>query len=107
MFDDSYEPYVEKKRERRIRDKERVFQKHKRIIQRTWCVYDNHWPGAERYLERMSRHKKHSLHIDARRAAAAPTPCSCVTCGNPRRHYKGRLREQLTVQERRAFQTEE
>ena len=28
------------------------------------------------------------------------TPCSCVMCGNPRRHYKGVQR--LTLQERRA-----
>lgn len=46
---------------------------------------------------RASRHPQARPH----EYATTGTPCSCVLCGNPRRHRKGR--ERLTMAERRAF----
>jgi hypothetical protein len=40
---------------------------------------------------------------DVGRLAQTPAPCSCLFCGNPRRHYKGRKRSSMTFQEKREF----
>lgn len=65
--------------------------KMKRIIKETW------------YPPSRSSCLKSKKFIG--KMAATPHPCSCLCCGNPRRHYKGKGK--LTMQELRANQKDD
>lgn len=69
--------YYEKKRERRIRDKQRMKAKAKTVARISWNYADP------------ARAVKHADYLAV---------CSCTQCGNPRRHFGER-----TLQERRMF----
>ncbi len=69
--------YVEKKRERRIRDKRRMKAKARMVARTSWGYKDP------------ARAVKHADYLAV---------CSCHQCGNPRRHFGTR-----TMQEAKAM----
>lgn len=66
--------YVEKRRERRIRDSKRMKAKAVRLAKRSWGYYNP------------DRAIKHADYLAV---------CSCSMCGNPRRHFGKRTFQEI------------
>ena len=107
MFDEEYEPYIEKRRERRIKDRNRLQKRTEKRLARQWSRFR---PGYSRWRDirgipwtqkEMERHP--TLAVTAARYRDTPKPHKCVCCGNPRRYLKGRTKTELTRQERLAM----
>lgn len=88
--EDSYF-YTESKRDRRIRDRERMIARGRNIeLQRIdWC-----WDGELHRRERAEMYGRyHYNHLAV---------CSCDVCGNPRHNGWSKEKDKLTIQEHRA-----
>lgn len=96
------DPYKEKKRERRIRDRERMIQHGKQVFYMMWGSY-SYSPTCFQHPE----HFDHEAEMHGRLYYNNLKVCSCEICCNPRhsRWSKGKLR--LTMQERKALEAEE
>ena len=93
------EPYKEKKRERRIRDRERMIQHGKHVFHMMWGSYifsPNTYRRHEQYdLEAEMYGRKYYNNLKA---------CSCDICCNPRRSPYSKEKYRLTMQERKELE---
>lgn len=96
------EPYKEKKRERRIRDRERMIQHGKQVFYMIWGDYSFSSVSFEHY-ERF----KHEAEMYGRKFYNNLKACSCPICCNPRRNLWSKAKYRLTMQERKALEAEE
>lgn len=96
------EPYKEKKRERRIRDRERMIQHGKDVFYMMWGSYVFS-------LNAYQRHKQFDYEAEmyGRKFHDNLKMCSCPMCCNPRRNLWSKARYRLTMQERKALESEE
>ena len=57
------------------------------------------------------RHGSYSVYADSGRIAQrllyTRVPCSCVMCGNPRRHFGQKTRQELLAEEEQVFESKE
>lgn len=93
------EPYKEKKRERRIRDRNRMIQHGKTVFRMMWGSYifsPNTYERHEQYdLEAEMYGRKYYNNLKA---------CSCDICCNPRRSPYSKEKYRLTMQERKELE---
>lgn len=73
-------PYIEKKKERRIRDKNRMKEKSKRIARLQHSL--QYWDELEHCNAWRSTIARRAVVIAERLAS-----CSCFMCGNPRKWF--------------------
>lgn len=92
------EPYKEKKRERRIRDRERMIQHGKRVFYAMWA--DCYRTPDD------SKHIEHEAEMHGRKYYNNLKICSCPICCNPRRSLWSKAELRLTMQERKALEAE-
>ncbi len=92
------EPYKEKKRERRIRDRERMIQHGKQVFYMMW--------GSCYYTPNDFRHFRHEAEMHGRKFYNNLKICSCPICCNPRRSLWSKAKLRLTMQERKALEAE-
>jgi len=93
-----YEPYQEKKRERRIRDRNRMIKRAYRFIRRDWYP-DECNPNLEvrRPWDKDGHDPEAMAWKMARRIGDYQKICSCHSCGNPRKFFG-----HITRQEKKA-----
>lgn len=95
------EPYKEKKRERRIRDRERMIQHGKQVFYMMWGSYifsPNSYQRHEQF--------DHEAEMHGRKYYNNLKVCSCPICCNPRHNEWTKGKYRLTIQERKALEAE-
>lgn len=95
------EPYKEKKRERRIRDRNRMIQRGKQVFYMMWGSY-SYSPICFRHPE----HFEHEAEMHGRKYYNNLKACSCPICCNPRHSIWSKAKFRLTMQERKALEAE-
>ncbi|KKL92262.1 hypothetical protein LCGC14_1886440 [marine sediment metagenome] len=95
------EPYKEKKRERRIRDRERMIQHGKQVFYMMWGSYSFSPRSFQRY-----QHFVHEAEMYGRKYYNNLKACSCSICCNPRRNGWNKEKQRLTIQELKALEAE-
>ena len=93
------EPYKEKKRERRIRDRNRMIQHGKEVFYMMWGSY-SYSPGSFRHYQ----HFDHEAEMYGRKYYNNLKACSCDICCNPRRSPYSKEKYRLTMQERKELE---
>lgn len=95
------DPYKEKKRERRIRDRERMIQHAKQVFYIIWGDY-SFSPVSFQHYERF----EHEAEMHARIYYNNLKACSCDICCNPRHSIWNKGKSRLTIQELKASEME-